>query len=102
MTPKTELVLLDDAFQHRKLIGDFYCLLTPFEAPFYKDFLLPMGRLRESRGGAKRADLVVVTKCPTNLSENQRAGSLLELKPYIQKSTPVFFFTDWLWRSLSD
>lgn len=88
---KTGVVILDDAFQHRKLQGDFYCLLTPFETPFYKDFLLPMGRLRESRKGAKRADMVVVTKCPENLSESQRAEKLFGLEPYIKKSAPVFF-----------
>ncbi len=89
--PKTELVILDDAFQHRKLQGDYYCLLTPFGLPFYKDYLLPMGRLRESRRGAIRADMIVVTKCPEELSENQKTAIKEKLRPFLKPKTPVFF-----------
>ncbi|MDP2043192.1 MAG: tetraacyldisaccharide 4'-kinase [Algoriphagus sp.] len=89
--PMTEIVLLDDAFQHRKLKGDFYCLLTPFGSLFTNDFPLPMGRLRESRNGAKRADIIVVTKCPEKLPQAQKQTIRHELKPYIKPETPVFF-----------
>lgn len=89
--PETDLVILDDAFQHRRLKGDFYCLLTPYGAPFYSDFLLPMGRLRESRGGAIRADLVVVTKCPAGLSAIQKREAEQRLRPYLIDKTPVLF-----------
>lgn len=85
------LVILDDAFQHRRLKADFYCLLTPYSAPFSDDFLLPMGRLRESRSGAGRADCVVVTKCPEALSLEQKKQMEAKLRTYLQDATPVFF-----------
>lgn len=91
ISPETGLVVLDDAFQHRRLKGDFYCLLTPFSLPFSNDFLLPMGRLRESRSGAKRADLVVVTKCPENLSKIQRGEIENQLRPYLRPDVKVIF-----------
>ena len=89
--PKSNLVILDDAFQHRRLRGDFYILLTPYGGSFSRDFLLPMGRLRESRKGAKRADLVVVTKCPDELSIHQKTETESSLRPYLNGNTPVFF-----------
>jgi len=65
---KPEIVLLDDAFQHRKVKAGFYILLTTFGDLYVNDSILPAGNLRESRGGAKRANIVIVTKCPENLS----------------------------------
>jgi tetraacyldisaccharide 4'-kinase len=62
--PDTSCILLDDAFQHRSLKADFYILLTSYSNPFFSDYVLPMGHLRECRKGAKRADCVVITKCP--------------------------------------
>ena len=64
-----EVVLLDDAYQHRKIKGSFYILLTKYNDLFTDDFLLPTGNLRESRAGANRTDVIIVTKCPENLSE---------------------------------
>jgi tetraacyldisaccharide 4'-kinase len=91
ITPKAELAILDDAFQHRRLSGDFYCVLTPFSKPFTADFLLPMGRLRESAQGAKRADLVVVTKCPESLSTPQKAAIRDQIRPFLHPEVPVVF-----------
>jgi tetraacyldisaccharide 4'-kinase len=88
---ESQLVILDDAFQHRKLKADFYCLLTPYSLPFAEDFLMPMGRLRESRLGAKRADMVVVTKCPSDLSWEQKEETERALRPYLQAAVPLFF-----------
>ncbi len=65
---KPEVILLDDAFQHRKVKAGFYILLTSYGDLYSDDFMLPTGNLRESRSGAKRADIVIVTKCPPNLS----------------------------------
>ncbi len=67
-----EVILLDDAFQHRKVKGSFYILLTKFDDLFMDDFLLPMGRLRERREGAKRADVILVSKCPENLTKESQ------------------------------
>lgn len=66
---KPEVILLDDAFQHRRVKAGFYILLSAFDDLFCDDFLLPTGNLRESKSGAKRADAIIITKCPKDLSE---------------------------------
>lgn len=66
---KPDIILLDDAFQHRRVKAGFYILLTAYDDLFCNDYLLPTGNLRESKSGAKRADLIIVTKCPPTLSE---------------------------------
>jgi len=63
-----EIILLDDAFQHRKVTPAFSILLTPFNDLYTKDLLLPAGNLRESKRGATRADVVIVTKCPEGVA----------------------------------
>jgi len=62
--PLTNLIILDDAFQHRAIQAGLSILLTAYDDPFYKDFILPVGNLREFSSGKKRADIIVVTKCP--------------------------------------
>ncbi|RKS13441.1 tetraacyldisaccharide 4'-kinase [Flavobacterium sp. 120] len=69
---KPEVILLDDAFQHRKVKAGFYILLTSYGDLYSDDFMLPTGNLRESRSGAKRANVIIVTKCPFNLSLEQQ------------------------------
>lgn len=93
LRPELQLLILDDAFQHRKLNPDFRIVLTPYNSPFSKDYLLPMGRLRESRVGAKRAELVVVTKCPANLSQEEKNKLAKELAPYLTPEADLFFST---------
>ena len=66
--PKLKIILLDDAFQHRRVKPGLSILLTEYTRMFYDDFLLPAGSLREWRAGKKRADIFVVTKCPNNLT----------------------------------
>jgi len=88
--PDTDVFLLDDAFQHRPVVPRLSVLLTEYNAPFYRDFVLPAGRLRESRGGAARADVVVVTKCPADISDETRT----EIRGRVQRyagAKPVFF-----------
>jgi tetraacyldisaccharide 4'-kinase len=63
-----EIILLDDAFQHRKVKAGFYILLTSYGDLFCNDYMLPTGNLRESRSGVQRAAIVIVTKCPSDLS----------------------------------
>ncbi|SHN03444.1 tetraacyldisaccharide 4'-kinase [Flavobacterium xinjiangense] len=67
-----EVILLDDAFQHRKVKAGFYILLTSYGDLYSDDFMLPTGNLRESRSGAKRANVIIVTKCPFNLSQEKQ------------------------------
>lgn len=62
--PDTQLVLLDDAFQHRHIKPGFQIMLSDYQNPYFKDHVLPAGNLREFRSGVRRADLVVFTKCP--------------------------------------
>jgi tetraacyldisaccharide 4'-kinase len=84
---KPEVILLDDAFQHRRVKAGFYILLSAFDDLFYKDFMLPTGNLRESRSGASRADLIIITKCPRDLSEMEQQN----IKEKIGAKVPVFF-----------
>jgi tetraacyldisaccharide 4'-kinase len=83
------LILLDDAFQHRFVKPGFSILLTEYATPFYNDFLLPAGNLRESRIGAKRADVVVVTKCPNHFSEDDMMDVSHSIRKYTNR--PIFF-----------
>ncbi|MEO0552870.1 MAG: tetraacyldisaccharide 4'-kinase [Bacteroidota bacterium] len=89
--PDTEVILLDDAYQHRSVKPDLNILLTDFNLPFYNDFILPSGRLRESRLGAKRADIIVITKCPDSISESQQKRIIDEVHKY--NSEAEIFFT---------
>lgn len=89
--PRTDVVVLDDAFQHRYVKATGNIVLTEFNRPFYKDHLMPMGRLRESRNGMRRADLVVVTKCPTGVSLVEMENHKLLVQRYCHTTTPVVF-----------
>jgi tetraacyldisaccharide 4'-kinase len=81
-----DVILLDDAYQHRKVKAGFNILLTSYYNLYFKDIVLPTGNLREPRSGAKRADIVVVTKCPQTISETEKAtiSAKIKLKPYQQ------------------
>jgi tetraacyldisaccharide 4'-kinase len=85
--PDTELILLDDAFQHRAVQAGLSLLVTEYSRPFFKDYMLPAGNLREPRIGRRRADAVVVSKCP-NLNETEKQNFTRALK---MGSKPVFF-----------
>lgn len=89
--PGTQLILLDDAFQHRAVHPHLNLLLTDFERLFYNDYVLPVGLLREFRNGAKRAHAVIVSKCPTRLSESEKKKITSQIRHYTLPHTPVFF-----------
>ena len=84
---KPNVILLDDAFQHRKVKAGFYIVLSSYDDLFCDDFMLPTGNLRESRSGAKRADVIIITKCPKDLSEIAQQN----IKNKIGLNKPVFF-----------
>lgn len=90
-TTKPKVILLDDAFQHRYVKPGLNILLTDYRRPYYKDCVMPWGRLREGRKGANRADIIVVTKCPGNLSTEKRDAIVQALKPMPHQR--VFFTT---------
>ncbi|QJP34436.1 tetraacyldisaccharide 4'-kinase [Nonlabens sp. Ci31] len=75
-----DLILLDDAFQHRYVKASHYVLLTSYDMLYVDDYLLPAGNLRESRKGAQRAQTIIVTKCPADISAIQRNEVKLKLK----------------------
>jgi tetraacyldisaccharide 4'-kinase len=89
--PDTGVILLDDAFQHRPVQAHCNILLTDYNRLFYQDAVLPAGRLRESRAGARRADVVVVTKCPPDLPEEALQQVRGQIGRYTQSGVPVFF-----------
>lgn len=86
-----QLVILDDAFQHRPVKARINILISDYNRPFYEDFVLPSGRLRENRKGAKRANAVIVSKCPTDLSKLAQKEIQNQITPYVTKDTPIFF-----------
>lgn len=81
LVPDTEVILLDDAYQHRSVRPGLQILLTSYNQPFYQDHLLPAGRLREQRSGYRRADRIVVTKCPPQLSAADKTRLIAGIRP---------------------
>ncbi len=100
--PGTEIIILDDAFQHRQVAAGFNILLTESDHLYTKDFLLPAGNLRDIKKSSERADIIVVTKCKPNLNEDGRKDLIKELNPLpkqkvfftkIKYETPYHLFT---------
>lgn len=89
--PDTEVIILDDAFQHRSIRAGYNILLTDYSNLFTRDLFLPMGDLRDQRRSYKRADSIVVTKCPATLSDEERRKIEKEIKPLSHQQ--VFFTT---------
>lgn len=89
LSPKPEIILLDDAYQHRKVKAGFNILLTAYNNLYYTDIVLPTGNLREPRSGAKRADIIVVTKCSKDISEVEKNKISSKIK--LEKHQKLFF-----------
>lgn len=87
--PDLDVIVLDDAYQHRYVLPAVRVLLTEYSRPYWGDHVIPWGRLRERRKGASRADVIIVTKCPHNLSDNERWSFCERLSP--QPHQRVFF-----------
>ncbi len=87
----TTVILLDDAFQHRAIKAGFNIVIVDYNYPLYNDFLMPSGNLRESKKGIKRADAIIVSKCPKNLSEIEQKN----IKSKLNYHTPqhIYFTT---------
>jgi len=84
---KPNVILLDDAFQHRKVKAGFYILLTTYSELFCEDYILPFGNLREPSFGKKRANMIIVTKCPVAISDL----AICDIKRKLDTNIPVFF-----------
>lgn len=89
--PKTNVIILDDAFQHRSVKPGLNILLTDYSALFTRDFFLPSGNLRDQKTSYKRAEIIVVTKCPFDLSQEESNQIKKEIKPLLHQK--VFFAT---------
>lgn len=87
--PDLQCILLDDAFQHRSVQPGLNIMLTAYDAAFFNDFLLPVGRLREWRRGYRRADAIIVTKCPAQWNPRMRQKMIDKIQP--QPGQQLFF-----------
>lgn len=79
--PSTNCILLDDALQHWAVQPSLQILLTTFDQPFFDDEVLPFGRLREFKSGYQRADIIIVSKCPAEISLEQKEQFLQKIQP---------------------
>lgn len=88
--PELDVIILDDAYQHLAVEAGLNILLTTYSELYCKDYMLPAGNLRETRKGAERADIVIVTKCPENLANH----NMEEIKSSLRlKVNQELFFT---------
>lgn len=89
--PETQVILLDDAFQHRSIQAGCSLLLTEYSNLFTRDFYLPTGDLRDLKSRYRAASALIVTKCPVDMSEEKQRSIIAELAPV--NGQPVFFTT---------
>lgn len=89
--PLTDAVILDDAYQHRYVKAGLNILLMDYHRPLHLDKLLPAGRLRESSSGSRRSDIIIITKCPHDITPTERKG--IERSLNAEKGQKVFFTT---------
>ncbi len=97
MTHKPDVFILDDAYQHRYVKPSLNILLTDSSKLYSDDYILPSGRLREWKSGSKRADIIIVTKCPPELSQEEQAEIVQKLKP---NPTQQLYFSAFQYSSL--
>jgi tetraacyldisaccharide 4'-kinase len=100
--PDVDVILLDDAYQHRSVKAGLNILITDHSRPFYKDHILPFGSLREGRGASKRANVIIVSKCPLNITATEAQTIKANIAPHnnqqvfftgLQYMTPYNFIT---------
>ncbi len=91
--PGIQVILLDDAFQHRPIKPGLNVLLTDYNSMYTQDYLLPVGRLREFRSAYKRADIIIVTKTPKNLSLEDQNLLINEIRPFPHQHIFFSYFT---------
>lgn len=87
--PDTQVIILDDAFQHRQVEAGLNILLTDCAELYTRDLMLPAGDLRDVKSSSKRADIIIVTKCKADLSETERNKITEEINPATNQT--VFF-----------
>jgi tetraacyldisaccharide 4'-kinase len=87
--PDTRVIILDDAFQHRQVKAGLNIILTEYRDLFTRDFILPAGNLRDLKSSYKRADIIIVTKCKSHLTEEEKDKIVKEIKPLAHQK--IFF-----------
>lgn len=87
--PDVEVIILDDAYQHRSVKAGLNILITDYSHPFYKDHVLPFGSLREGRSAYTRANVIIVSKCPVDMSGTEANHIKRKIAPL--SSQRVFF-----------
>ena len=87
--PETDVILLDDAYQHQYIKPGMSILLTDFAKPYTRDYVMPYGRLREKKKNADRADVIIVTKCPLDIKTDDIQKLTQEINP--KKHQEIFF-----------
>jgi tetraacyldisaccharide 4'-kinase len=92
--PNTQVIILDDGFQHRTVRAGLNILLTDYKNLFSRDLMLPAGDLRDVKASRKRADIIIVTKCKSDLSVNEKMDIEKELKLFPHQK---IFFTEILY-----
>jgi len=89
--PETQVIILDDAFQHRQVRAGLNIILTDYSNLYTRDLILPAGDLRDVKSSSKRADIIIVTKCKSDLTESEKKSIIAELNP--AKKQTVYFTT---------
>lgn len=89
--PKLKGILLDDAYQHRKIKPGFNILLVDYNRPIFSDHLLPVGNLRDIKSQAKRADIIIVSKTPKSITDIEKRLWIKQISPYPYQK--LFFST---------
>lgn len=89
LAPQTQIIIMDDGFQHLSVKPQLSILMTDYNQPYWNDKLLPLGTLREPKKGAERADIIVVNKCPENFNAEDMSNCLQAIQPKAKQK--VFF-----------
>ncbi len=84
-----DVIILDDAFQHRRIKGHLNVLLSTFDNPYFSDWVVPTGTLRDSPYEKRRADIIVFTKCPNSLTEREMGNLASRCK--LSSKQSIFF-----------
>lgn len=80
--PETEIILMDDGFQHRKIKAGLNIIINDYNNPFYYDKIMPLGTLRDHLNSIKRAEIVITSKCSSNLNPTEKKGIIKSLNLY--------------------
>ena len=99
--PETGVILLDDGYQHRWIKAGFNILITPYSTPYYKDYLMPAGNLRESKKGAERSNAIIFSKTPENSNPTLKKGMVKKLNLFAHQKAYFSHINYGTWKCIS-